>query len=69
MNNVVFREPTSTEIDLIVKCDKTKMKSENLNIFQLSKLINVNYCNLTRVLNRKLVNLPIINKLNEWTNE
>lgn len=69
MNNVVFREPTSTEIDLIVKCAKTKMKSENLNIFQLSKIINVNYCNLTRVLNRKLVNLPIINKLNEWTNE
>lgn len=69
MVKVVFREPTSTEIDLIVKSAKQKMKAENLNIINLAQKLEVNYCNLTRVLNRKLVNIPIINKLNEWTDE
>ena len=69
MNNDIFREPTKGEINDVVKKTKSKMKKQTLNIAQLGRLLDVNYPNLTRVLNGKLVNMPILKKLNEWINE
>lgn len=69
MNNDVFKKPTQAEINLIVERANKKRKKENVSIINLSEKLQVNYCNLTRVLNGNLVNYQIINKLNEWINE
>lgn len=68
MNNV-YRKPTKIEVDFIVEKANEKRKAEGISIIELSKLINVNYCNLTRVLSGGLTNFQIVNKLNEWINE
>lgn len=57
------------EIELILKLVAVKMKEENLNARQLAIKLDVNYPNLTRVINRKLINNRIISKLNAWVNE
>lgn len=63
---VVFRKPTKKEINDIIKRSKKQMKKEHINITNLATELNVNYGNLVRVLNGKLINYQIINKLNEW---
>lgn len=67
--NVEFRNPTQNEINLIVEKANAKKNKLALTTTELSSKLNVNYCNLIRVLNGKLVNYQIINKLNEWINE
>ncbi len=57
------------KIELILKLVAVKMKEENLNARQLAIKLDVNYPNLTRVINRKLINNRIISKLNAWVNE
>lgn len=57
------------EIELILKLVAVKMKEENLNARQLAIKLDVNYPNLTRVINRKLINNRIISKLNAWVYE
>lgn len=57
------------EIELILKLVAVKMKEEKLNARQLAIKLDVNYPNLTRVINRKLINNRIISKLNAWVNE
>lgn len=67
--NVEFRNPTQNEINLIVEKANAKKNKLALTTTELSSKLNVNYCNLIRVLNGKLVNYQIIIKLNEWINE
>lgn len=67
--NVEFRKPTTNEINFIVEKANSKKEKLNISIVELSKKLEVNYCNLTRVLSGGLVNYQIINKLNEWINE
>lgn len=67
--NVEFRNPTQNEINLIVEKANAKKNKLAMTTTELSSKLNVNYCNLIRVLNGKLVNYQIINKLNEWINE
>ena len=65
----VFRKPTINEINYIVEKANDKKEQEKLTMTELSKKLNVNYCNLLRVMNGQLVNYQIINKLNVWINE
>lgn len=65
----VFRKPTINEINYIVEKANSKKNEKNLKMTELSTLLDVNYCNLLRVMNGQLVNYQIINKLNEWINE
>lgn len=67
--NVEFRKPTQAEVNLIVEKANFKKEKLGLSIADIAKLLDINYCNLTRVLNGNLVNYQIINKLNEWINE
>lgn len=69
MINDVYKKPTTNEINFIVEKANAKRKKEGVSIINLSEKLQVNYCNLTRVLNGNLVNYQIINKLNEWINE
>ena len=65
----VFRKPTINEINYIVERANLKKNEKNLKMTELSTLLDVNYCNLLRVMNGQLVNYQIINKLNVWINE
>lgn len=65
----VFRKPTISEINYIVKRANKKKNELNLKMTELSKLLDANYCNLLRVMNGQLVNYQIINKLYKWINE
>lgn len=69
MVNEVFKKPSINEINLIVEKANLKKEKLKLNTTELCKLLEVNYCNLLRVLSGKLINYQIINKLNEWINE
>lgn len=66
---VEFRKPTQAEVNLIIEQANIKKQKLKLNTTELCKKLEVNYCNLLRVLSGKLVNYQIINKLNEWINE
>lgn len=65
----VYRKPTINEINLIVEKANQKKKDLKINTTELCNKLEVNYCNLLRVLSGKLINYQIINKLNEWINE
>ena len=67
--NVEFRKPTQAEVNLIVEKANFKKEKLGLSIADIARFLDINYCNLTRVLNGNLVNYQIINKLNEWINE
>lgn len=69
MVNDVFIKPTINEINLIVEKANKKKEQEKINTTELSIKLDVNYCNLLRVLSGKLINYQIINKLNKWINE
>lgn len=67
---VEFRNPTLTEIDLIIKLTKQKMKTLGINsVKELNDILKVNYCNLTRVLKGTTIDMTIVRKLNQWNNE
>lgn len=69
MINDVYKKPTINEVKVIVERANDKIKEEKISIVELREKLDVNYCNLTRVLNGGLINYQIINKLNKWINE
>lgn len=67
---IEFRNPTLSEVELIVKLTKQKMKTLNINsVKELNDILQVNYCNLTRVLKGTTIDMSIIRKMNQWNNE
>lgn len=56
-------------IKMVIMLTKRKIDDDNLSIRKLAQKLDVNYPNLTRVLNGKLINYKIIRKLLTWVNE
>lgn len=69
MINEIYKKPTIAEVHVVVEKANKKREKFGISIVELSKKLEVNYSNLTRVLNGGLINYQIVNKLYKWINE